>query len=272
MTMKKTVLDADDVKQLVPKLKNDKFINAVLRWLKVTDVNYLHSHNCHMTGADFTDGILKDLDITLDIENEEVLKNLPEGAFVALSNHPFGALDGVINVSLFARYRSDYKVMVNKMLTFITAMRPNFIAVQPHSNTEEARKVSMNGIREAMQHVRDGHPIGFFPAGAVSNFKPNFTTEDREWQPSIIRLVKQFKKPVVPIYFYGRNTLMFYLLRNITYLLSSMRLPTEVFKKKGTTIRIAIGNPVMPEEYAHIQDLEELGRFFKAKTYSLKKD
>ena len=63
--MKKTVLDADDVKQLVPKLKNDKFINAVLRWLKVTDVNYLHSHNCHMTGADFTDGILKDLDILL---------------------------------------------------------------------------------------------------------------------------------------------------------------------------------------------------------------
>ena len=43
-------------------------------------------------------------------------------------------------------------------------------------------------------------------------------------------------------------------------------------KKEGTTIRVAIGKPIMPEEYAHIEDLEELGRFFKAKTYELKKD
>lgn len=270
--MKKTVLDADDVKRMVPRLKNEKFINAVLRWLRVTDVNKLHSDNCHMQGADFTDGILHDLDIELVIENEEVLKNLPEGAFVVVSNHPFGALDGVSIVSLFARYRPQFKVMVNKMLTYITAMQPNFIAVQPHANTEEARKVSMNGIREVMQHVRNGNPIGFFPAGAVSNFKPNFTTEDRDWQPSVMRLVKQFKKPVVPIYFYGRNSVMFYLLRSITYLLSSARLPIEVFRKKGKPMRVAIGRPVMPEEYAHIDDVEELGRFFKAKSYALRKD
>ncbi len=270
--MKKSVLDAEDVKKMAPWFKSDAIINVLLRWLNVEMVNKLHRDNCHMQGADFTDGILRDLNITLEIEGEEVLKRLPEGSFVALSNHPFGALDGVSIISLFARYRPDYKVMVNKMLMMINALVPNFISVQPHSNTEDARKASMNGIREAMQHVRNGCSIGFFPAGAVSNLKRDFTTEDRDWQPSIIRLVKQFKKPVVPVYFYGRNTLMFYFLRTITYLLSSLRLPTEVKKKYGTTLRVAVGEPIMPEEYAHIEDVEELARFFKAKTYELKKN
>ena len=270
--MKKTVLDAQDVKSLAPWFKNETIINALLRWLNVERVNKLHSDNCHMQGADFTDGILHDLNIKLEIEGEEVLKNLPDGSFVTLSNHPFGALDGVSIISLFARYRTDYKVMVNKMLMMISALAPNFISVQPHSNSEASRKASMNGIREAMQHVRNGYPIGFFPAGAVSKLKGNLTTEDRDWQPTIIRLVKQFKKPVVPVYFYGRNTLMFYFLRSITYILSSMRLPTEVMKRYGTTLRVAVGKPIMPEEYAHIEDIEELARFFKAKTYELKKD
>ena len=270
--MKKTVLDAQDVKSLAPWFKNETIINALLRWLNVESVNKLHGDNCHMQGADFTDGILHDLNIKLEIEGEEVLKNLPDGSFVTLSNHPFGALDGVSIISLFARYRTDYKVMVNKMLMMISALAPNFISVQPHSNSAASRTASMSGIREAMQHVRNGYPIGFFPAGAVSKLKGNLTTEDRDWQPTIIRLVKQFKKPVVPVYFYGRNTLMFYFLRSITYILSSLRLPTEVMKRAGTTLRVAVGKPIMPEEYAHIEDIEELARFFKAKTYELKKD
>ena len=124
--MKKSVLDANDVKRMAPWCKSDAIINALLRWLNVEMVNKLHRDNCHMQDADFTDGILHDLNIRLEIEGEDVLKNLPEGSFVALSNHPFGALDGVSIISLFARYRPEYKVMVNKMLMMINALTPNF--------------------------------------------------------------------------------------------------------------------------------------------------
>ncbi len=268
--MKRTVLDAEDVKKLAPWLKSDKLINGLLKWLHISDANRLHSENFDKQGADFTDGIIAGVGAKLEIEGEDVLRNLPEGSFVTLSNHPFGAMDGIAIISLFARYRPEYKVMVNKFLTYITAMNNNFIAVEPHSNSEAARKVSMNGIRVAMQHVREGNPIGFFPAGAVSKFGFSYTV-DREWQPNIIRLVKQFKKPVIPVYFYGRNSLTFYMLRSIHYLLSSARLPSEVFNKKGKTLKVAIGKPIMPEEYAHIDDIEELGRFFKAKSYELRK-
>ena len=269
--MKETIIDVNDVKRIIPWLKNEKFIGALLRWLHVTDANEIHAANCHKRGAEFTDSIIEGVGVKLEIENEEVLKKLPEGSFVTLANHPYGAFDGLINISLFARYRSEYKVMVNQFLTYIGAMNDNFIAVEPVSTSEEARAVSMNGIRTAMKHVRDGNPIGFFPAGAVSKLKLDFTTEDRDWQPSIMRLVKQFKKPVIPVYFYGRNSVTFYILRSINYLLSSIRLPSEVFNKRGKTVRVVIGQPIMPEEYAHIEDINELGRFFKTKTYELRK-
>lgn len=268
--MKRTVIDADDVKKLLPSLKSDKLINAVLHFLKVDKCNELHSANCDKRGADFTDGIIEGVGTKLEIVNEDRLKNLPEGAFVVLSNHPFGAIDGISIISIFARYKPEFKVMVNKILTYIGAMKDNFIAVEPHSSSEQARATSMNGIRTAMRHVREGNPIGFFPAGAVSNLKSDFSTLDREWQPNIIRLVKQFKKPVIPVYYYGRNSLPFYMLRSITYLLSSLRLPTEVFNKKGKTIKVVIGETIMPEEYAHIDDIEELAQYFKDKTYALK--
>ena len=69
--MKKTVLDAQDVKSLAPWFKNETIINALLRWLNVERVNKLHSDNCHMQGADFTDGILRDLNIKLEIEDAD---------------------------------------------------------------------------------------------------------------------------------------------------------------------------------------------------------
>ena len=102
--IKRTVLDVDDVVAFVPKLKGkEKLINRVFKFLKVDKVNWLHAHNCDTPGQPFTEGLLKDLDITLRIDNEQVLDNLPEGAFITISNHPFGALDGISLINIVAK-------------------------------------------------------------------------------------------------------------------------------------------------------------------------
>ncbi|HIX44945.1 MAG TPA: hypothetical protein H9982_01860, partial [Candidatus Barnesiella excrementipullorum] len=138
--------------------------------------------------------------------------------------------------------------------------------------TEKGKSVSMNGLRQAIQQVRNGNPIGFFPAGAVSNLKWGLKTEDREWQPNIMRLIKQFKKPVVPIHFYGRNSLSFYFLRSISWKLSSLCLATQLFNKRGKTIRVFIGETIEPEEYAHIESEHELGVFLREKSFALRNE
>lgn len=270
--IKRTVLDYNDIAEMVPKLRGkEKLVNRVLRWLSVDKVNWLHDHNCDTPGEPFVQGLLKDLDITLRIDNEQILDSMPDGAFITVSNHPFGALDGISLISIVAKKRPTFKVMVNMVLNYISAMRPNFIAVDALASDDPAKKaISMKGIKEAIVQVRRGNPMGFFPAGAVSKLRWNLRYEDREWQPTIIRLIQQLKVPVVPIYFHGHNSLWFTILGMISWKLRTLRLPAEVFRRKSSTIHVSIGEPIPVDEQLKYESTEALGEFLKQKTYSLR--
>ncbi len=270
--IKPKVLDYDDVVNMVPRLKGHrKLIERVFRWFSIDKVNALHEHNCHTPGVAFCDGVLKELDIKLRVDNEQVLERFAQGAFITVSNHPFGALDGISLIKLVGNHRPDFKVMVNMILNHITAMRENFIAVDALASDDPKKKaVSMQGIKRAIMQVRGGHPMGFFPAGAVSKVNLHGRLYDREWQPSIIRLIMQLNVPVVPIYFHGRNSAWFNFLGMVSWQLRTTRLPAEVFRKSGSTIHISVGEPITADEIkAHSGSVEELGQYLKDQTYRL---
>lgn len=273
--IKPNVLDYDDIIKMVPKLKgHEKLVNAVLHWLSVDKVNAVHARNCDTPGPEFVKRmLLDDFRIKLRIDNEKVLDNLPEGAFVTVSNHPFGALDGITLIHLVASRRPEYKVMVNMILNHITAMRPNFIAVDALASDDPAKKaVSMRGIREVIKQVRSGKPVGFFPAGAVSKINWKGELRDREWQPTVVRLIEQLKVPVIPIFFHGSNSWWFNFLGKVSWQLRTMRLPAEVFRKVGKEIHVSIGDPIpVDEQLKHQNSVEAFGEFLKSKTYELRK-
>lgn len=270
---KTAVLDADDVIAMVPKLAGHKrLVERLLHWLSVDKVNAVHAHNCETPGPAFVEGLLRDFDIKLRIDGLDVLDNLPEGPFVTVSNHPFGALDGITLIHLIASRRPEYKVMVNMILGRIWAMEPNFIAVDPMSSNDQAKKaISVHGIKQAMDQVRSGRPLGFFPAGAVSKVNWRGRLVDRQWQPNVIRLIDKLKVPVIPIYFHGSNSWFFNFLGIVCWQLRTLRLPSEVFRKCHTTMHISVGNPITVEEQrAHAGSIDELGRYLKDATYQLR--
>lgn len=271
---KPTVLDAEDIVAMVPKLKgHEHLVDKAIHWLQVDKVNDVHAKYCHTPGPEFVKNLLNDFRIDLRIDNEEVLDHLSEGAFITVSNHPFGALDGISLIHMVASRRPEYKVMVNMVLNYIWAMQPNFIAVDALASDDPAKKaVSMAGLKQAMEQVRSGKPLGFFPAGAVSKLNGKLQIEDRQWQPTIIRLIKQLKVPVIPIFFHGSNSAWFNILGVVSWQLRTLRLPAEVFRKCGTTLHVSVGDPISVEEQiSHGSSVEELGNFLKAKTYELKK-
>ncbi|MDE6197955.1 MAG: lysophospholipid acyltransferase family protein [Muribaculaceae bacterium] len=272
--VKRTVLDSDDVVEMVPSLAGHrKLVERVLSWLDVDKVNAVHDKFFDTPGAPFVRHLLEDFRITLRVDGESVLDSFPEGTpFITVSNHPFGALDGISLIHLVASRRPDYKVMVNMILNRISAMRPNFIAVDALASDDPAKKaVSMRGIKEAIVQVRRGHPIGFFPAGAVSKLNRHMRLEDRTWQPSIIRLIQQLDVPVVPIFFHGSNSAWFNFLGLVSWQLRTLRLPAEVFRKCGSTLHISVGRPITVEEQKmHQGSTEEFGEFLKQRTYSLR--
>lgn len=272
--LKRTVLDAEDLVAMMPKLKgHEKFVDWLLRVLDVDKVNAVHSRYCDTPGPQFVASLLEDFRIKLRVDGEEVLESLPQGAFITVSNHPFGALDGITLIYLITRYRPEYKVMVNMVLNYIWAMRPNFIAVDALASDDPKKKaVSMAGIKQAIEQVRSGKPLGFFPAGAVSKINWKGRLRDREWQPSVVRLIKQLKVPVVPIFFHGSNSWWFNFLGLVSWQLRTLRLPAEVFRKCGTELHVSVGQPISVEEQqAHASSVEELGEFLKSRTYELEK-
>ena len=271
--VKRTVLDYDDIVEMAPFLKGKRrLVEGLMKMLSVDKVNWIHDHNFDTPGPQFCRGLLSDLDIKLRIDNEQVLDNLPEGPFITISNHPFGALDGITLIDIVGSRRPDYKVMVNMILNHITAMRPNFIAVDQSASDDPAKKaVSMRGIRECMLRVKQGHPIGFFPAGAVGNYNKHLRFEDGPWKPVVIRLIQQLGVPVIPIFFHGYNSWWFRALGVISWQLRTLRLPAEVFRRKGDTLHISVGNVITPDELkAHGSSLEELTEWLRARTYELR--
>ncbi len=273
LEIRPAVLDYSDIVKMVPQLEgHEKFVNRLLKLFAVDKVNWIHEHNCKTPGVEFCAGLLRDLDLKLCVDNEKVLDNLPEGPFITVSNHPFGALDGIMLIYLVGSRRPEFKVMVNMILNKISAMRPNFIAVDALASDDPKKKaVSMQGIKAAIMQVRRGYPLGFFPAGAVSKVNRHLQLEDRQWQPSIIRLIDQLKVPVIPIYFHGSNSWWFNFLGVVCWQARTLRLPAEVFRRKGQTMHISVGDPISVEEQQrHAGSIEELGEFLKSSTYAMR--
>ena len=91
--VKRTVMDVEDIVNMVPKLRgHEKMVERVMHWLCLDKVNDVHSRGFDHPGPPFVKFLLEDFNIKLRVDNEQVLDNLPEGAFVTVSNHPFGAV------------------------------------------------------------------------------------------------------------------------------------------------------------------------------------
>lgn len=272
--IKPDVLDYDEIRRMIPALDgHPKITNALLKFLEVDKVNRVHSNCCDTPGPEFTRRLLFDeFKVKLKIDGQEVLDNLPQGAFITVSNHPFGALDGIMLIYLIGRYRPEFRVMVNMILNKITAMRPNFIAVDAWASDDPAKRaVSVRGIREVLKQLKEGEPVGFFPAGAMSKTTLRDGLQDRPWQQSVLQIIHRAKVPVIPIFFHGGNSWLCNLMGHICWPLRSVMLPHEVFRKCGSTLHVSVGSPISVEEQAqHNATPEELGAFLRRKTYELR--
>jgi putative hemolysin len=268
------VIDVKDFEALSPVFRGERghrFAELLMRVMALDKVNQVYDHSGKYTGARFAEGLLKDFGIKYIIGNAERLNLLPKGAFITVSNHPYGGLDGIILIDLMARIRPDYKLMVNRMLSLVKTMKDNFISVTPVGNKNTGITVaSIHGIRETLIHLQDGHPVGFFPSGAVSDFRvKDLRVRDRGWQKSILHLIRSAKVPIVPIRFFDKNSAFFYFLGLINWRIRLLRIPRELFNKKDLSPRIGIGSTISVEEQERYKDEVSLGTFLRKAVYEM---
>jgi putative hemolysin len=237
------------------------------------DVNRVYDSSKQYEGAEFCRHLLDEVGVNIVVENAEVLDRFAGKPFITVSNHAYGHIDGIAAIATVASIRPDYKMMVNFMLGMIDTMAMHFIPVNPYSSGKLAERSSLEGIKASIHHLKENHPMGFFPAGAVSKTKIRkfrMEVEDRAWQPPVLKLIKKAQVPVIPMYFSGKNSWLFNFLDLVDWRLRSLRLGHEVYNKRGKTIHLRFGKPIMPEEQHAHTDLKEFGEFLKTKTYLLR--
>lgn len=273
--MKEKLISKDMIRGVHPIFRGrfgDTLIKILFKFSGINKVNAIYDASKHLTGLDFVNDMLDKLKITRKYENYEVLDDFKEGPFITVSNHPYGHIDGIIAISTVAGKRRDYKMMVNWMLMQIDTMEEHFIGVNPYSkdNKMSGVKSSVGGVKQCLEHLRDGHPLGLFPAGGVSS--PHLDrTEDREWQPTVLRVIKKAKVPVIPMFISGNNSWFYRFLGFIDWRIRTVRLLHEVTNKKGKTIYVRFGKPISVEEQNKFDDIKEFGEYLKAQTYAMKK-
>lgn len=242
-----------------------KFVMHIMRLNKI---NKLYLDVYDKDPHAFLDRLIEALGITIEINEEDLQKIPKEGAFVTISNHPFGGLDGIILVKLLSAVRPDYKVIANFLLKKIEPVKDYFMVVDP---VEEQRKLSgATGLKEALRHLEEGKPLGLFPAGEVSAYQADSNNvEDREWGKTSIKMIKKAHVPVIPIYFKGSNSLLFQALGLIHPMLRTVKLPSELLNKKNQVIKLRIGTPIPTDIQDSFTDIMQYGKFLRAKTYLL---
>jgi len=275
--MKKTVLDIKDIQKRAPVLRTRLgayLLKKIFHWIDIDKVNQIHANHCDQRGSAFTSAMLSDplMDVRYEVHNKEILNDLPEGAFITVSNHPIGSLDGIILIDIFASVRPDFRVMVNEFLAHISAMGDNFISVVPKTDDNQgSNNKNVNGIRLSLKQIRNGHPMGFFPAGAMSFYdRKQKKVRDLPWTHSIIRLIRKSNVPIIPVYFDCVNSKFFYRLGQINWKIRVLRVATEAFNKKGQTMHVYLGKPIPPENIKAIPNDDDLANFLYNSTYSIK--
>ena len=268
--MKEKMIDMEVLQGISPIFKKSygSFLaKCVLKIAGLDKANRVYDSAKHKTGTDIEDAMIDGLGITRKVHNIDVLKQFEGKPFITVSNHPYGHIDGIMLIGEVCKVRADFKVMVNWMLSLVDIMQDHFIGVNPYSS-DTVKKSSLSGVKECLEHLKQNRPLGFFPAGAVSKNIGKNKVEDREWQEGVIKLIQKAKVPIVPVYISGQNSWFFNFLDKIDWRIRTVRLCHELDTKKGKTINMIFGEPILPEEQKNYST-KELGEFLKKKTYDL---
>ncbi|ASU33620.1 lysophospholipid acyltransferase family protein [Mucilaginibacter xinganensis] len=250
------------------KLKMPGLAALLMEIMKINQVNELFAQAQPKVGPEFVDAILEGCGIDVEFDERD-LRHIPKtGSFIAIANHPYGGIEGMVLLKMLCMVRPDAKLMANFLLKKIPNLADYFIAVNPFENVDHSSSIS--GLKNTLELLANGTPIGIFPAGEVSTYKVDKQeVTDRMWHPVVGKIIAKAKVPVVPIYFHGNNGLLFNLLSLIHPALRTAKLPSELFNKHGHTIKLRIGKPINVQDIPDYTNSAKLLNYLRARTYAL---
>lgn len=216
-------------------------VKLIVKIIKQKEINRFLNKHSDSIGRDFLIKIIEEYNIKIEVEGKE---NLPEnGKCIFVANHPFGLIDGLVLTHIVSGKYGSIKAIANDAFMLIPQLHPFIAAVNVFGGS------SKEYLKALDETYYTEVPITHFPAGEVSRLYSG-KVQDTKWQKSFITKSIASNRDIVPIYFYGRNSNLFYtifLLRRLLGInvnLELILLPREFFKKRNKTIKVKIGKPI----------------------------
>lgn len=220
------------------------------------------------SGNDFLRALLQDFGTTVRWRNPEALPH--KGRAIFVSNHPLGAIDGVGITHLLAERYGEVQYLVNDMLYYLKPLQSVFCPVNTYG---KQRKEDIERIQEVLA---SDVAVGTFPAGWCSRYREG-CVQDLPWKHSFITMAIKHQRDIVPLHFIGQNSRHFYLLDRLRRALGikfdfcTALLPDEMFRAKGKTFEVVVGEPIPWQSLAEDKRKpSEIAESIRSISYGLK--
>jgi len=273
MNYEPQILDLDKILQeKAPGIYNKapRFaINYLKRKIHLDELNEILTIYADRFGVDFMASVVGYFNLNLEVAG---LDKIPEnGRYIFASNHPLGGLDGIcLSAVIGEKFDKRIKYVVNDVLYFIKNLQPIFLPVNKYGKQSKESTATIN------ESYNSDDQIITFPAGLCSR-KEKGKIIDLPWQKNFIQKAIESKRDVVPVYFDGKNSNFFYRFANIRkrlgikFNVELIFLPDEMFKNKGETFSIIIGEPIPYTHFDGTKNARQWAEYVKEKSYSLAK-
>lgn len=218
----------------------------------------------HYHDIDFVEQVLEFFNISYSVRNSEKSRIPATGKAIIIANHPIGSLDALALIKLISEIRSDVKVVANQMLMEIEALHGMLLPV----NNMQGGTVKEH-LHAIQSHIAADGAVLIFPAGEVSRLRPQ-GVRDTHWQSGFLRLAKQAKAPIVPVFIDAKNSPLFYSLSMIYKPLATILLVKEMFNQRKTHLPMRIGEEIPYSAYEGMAlPLKEQVKLFKKHLYKI---
>lgn len=229
---------------------------------------YLNAVSSRQKG-DFFGATLTTLGISYNLAPRD-LANVPfTGPVVVVANHPFGGVDGLVLCSVLTSMRRDVKILGNYVLKSIPELKEMVIAVDPFKG-EGAARGNVRPLLEAVRWVREGGMLIVFPGRQVSHFRlEERAVSDAPWSPTVAGIIRRANATVLPVYFDGRNSLIFQMAGFVSPSLRTLLLPHELINKRAKEVDVRIGPQVTWSRLKECDSDREMVNYLRLRTYAL---
>ena len=117
-------------------------------------------------------------------------------------------------------------------------------------------------FKKAIEHLNSNGILITFPSGEVATSSLIFNeANEREWKPLIGSIINKTKADIIPVRFFGKNSLFFHTIGFINNNLRRVLFIRELFNKKNKKFNLSIGKRItlpQKEKLSNRQIVEKL--------------